>query len=183
MKVLSLLILCLVLVITASVFAQSGRKSTKLPPPPQPVNTEPAERPKPPERDRPQVAAVTGEEYKCTQDGSLGVVVHSAEAEKVFTPSEVTTKAGVHSRPKPEYTREARRKAVEGIIVVRAVLSASGKVSSVKILKGLPFGLNENAIHAACKIEFTPATKDGQPVSQSLKTEYTFRLESSIFRP
>jgi len=72
--------------------------------------------------------------------------------------------------------------AVQGTIQFRVVLAATGKVTSVKILKGLPFGLNESAIHAACKIEFRPALKDGQPVTQWLKGEYTFRLESSIFR-
>jgi TonB family protein len=113
----------------------------------------------------------------------MGVVVHSDQAEKVFAPNEVTIKAKILSRPKVEYTSEARRRAVEGIVAVRAVFLANGKVWSVKITnRGLPFGLNESAIHAACKMEFTPASKDGQRVSQWTKTEFLFRLESSVFR-
>ena|SRR5438445_6704400 len=185
MKVLSLLALSLILAPLA-VRAQSGRRSEKKPPAAPPVVAEPADKPaKPqPDRDKPQVAAISGEEYKCTNDGSLAVVVKSNEAEKIFAPNELTTKAIIRFRPKAENTREARQRSVQGNITLRVVQAASGKVSSVKIVsRGLPFGLNESAIHAACKIEFTPASKDGQFVTQWLKVEYTFRLESSIMRP
>jgi protein TonB len=110
-------------------------------------------------------------------------VVASSDAEKVFAPNEVTIKAKLLSRPKPEYTPEARRRAVEGIITVRVVVLKNGTVSSVKITgRGGPFGLNESAIHAACKMEFVPASKDGERVSQWFKTEIVFRLGSSIGR-
>jgi len=173
----SLLLIC----IPAS--AQSGRRGAKPPPVPSPT-VEPAPDPADkPRENKETVAAIRGEEYRCTNDGTLAVIVQSSEAEHLFAPDEVTTKAKITSRPAPEYTKEARRRAVQGTIQFRVVLAATGKVTSVKILKGLPFGLNESAIHAACKIEFRPALKDGRPVTQWLKGEYTFRLESSIFRP
>jgi hypothetical protein len=51
-------------------------------------------------------------------------------------------------------------------------------------LRGLPFGLTESAIRAACKLEFKPAIKDGQSVSQWVTAEYVFRLpDSRLFRP
>jgi len=54
----------------------------------------------------------------------------------------------------------------------------------VRVVRGLPGGLTENGIKAACKIEFKPALKAGQPVSQWLNVEYVFRLaDSSIFKP
>jgi len=186
MKHLPVIVICWILLALGSVASQSGRRSTK--PAATPTSTPAVEATKqtpakPAERDRAQLAAVPNEEYRCMDDGSVGVVVHSDEAEKVFAPNEVSIKAKILSRPKVEYTSEARRRAVEGIVAVRAVLLANGKVWSVKITnRGLPFGLNENAIHAACKMEFTPASKDGQRVSQWLKTEFLFRLESSVFR-
>ena len=178
-------LLSLLLPALSLVSAQSGRKASKPPPASPPAAEAQTEKPGEPKQDRnkPQIAAVAGEEYKCTDDGSLAVVIQSNETEKVFAPNEVTIKARITSRPVAEYTKEARRRAVEGIITVRAILSSNGKVASVKILKGLPFGLNESAIRAGCKIEFVPASKDGQRVTQWLKTEYIFRLESSIFRP
>jgi TonB family protein len=183
MKILALLILVLTLV-AVSALAQSGRKSAKpLSPAPPPIVSDPAEKPvKPPsESARLQVEARTGEEYECSNDDGLRVVVHSGSEEKVFAPKEVTSKAVIRSRPKPAYTPEARRKAVEGNIVVNAVLAANGKVFSVTIMnRGLPYGLNESAIRAACKIEFIPATKGPRSVSQWVKVEYPFRTESSI---
>jgi protein TonB len=184
MKGLSIFALSSLLLISVPAAAQSGRRGAKPAPLPSPT-VEPSPDPgnKATEnKERLQVAAIAGEEYRCTNDGTLAVVVQSSEAAHIFAPDEVTTKAKVTSRPPPDYTKEARRRAVQGTVQVRVVLAASGKVTSVKILKGLPLGLNESAIHAACKIEFRPALKDGQPVTQWLKGEYTFRLESSIFR-
>ena len=184
MKYLSIISICIILGLTP-VAAQSGRRSTKPPPgPPPPAVDEPKEKPaKPPPPDRPEVIAVPNEEYKCVDDGSLSVVVPSSEAEKVFAPNEVTIKAKLLSRPRPEYTAEARRHAIEGAITVRVVVLKDGKVASVKIMgRGGPFGLNESAIHAACKMEFVPGSKDGERVSQWFKTEIVFRLASSIGR-
>jgi TonB family protein len=183
MRYLPVVIILWIILGHAAASAQSGRRSTKPPPaPPPPVVEEPKEHPaNTPVRDRPEVNAVPNEEYKCVDDGSLAVVVPSSEAEKVFAPNEVTIKAKLLSRPKPEYTPEARRHAVEGVITVRVVVLKNGKVSSVKITgRGGPFGLNESAIHAACKMEFVPASKDGERVSQWFKTDIVFRLGSSI---
>ena len=183
MRCLPIFALSSLLLISAPPSAQSGRRGAKPAPVPSPTvepSPDPANKPR---GNRETAAAIAGEEYRCTNDGTLAVVVPSSEAEHIFAPDEVTTKAKITSRPAPEYTKEARRRAVQGTIQFRVVLVATGKVTSVKILKGLPFGLNESAIHAACKIEFRPALKDGQPVTQWLKGEYTFRLESSIFRP
>jgi TonB family protein len=168
----------------SSVSGQSGRRNAKAPATSPPAVEEATPTPSPqPERAKPQIAVVRNEEYKCTDDGSFVIMVEPSAAAKPLAPNEVTTKAVIRSKPKPEYTKEASRRAVQGVVTVRAVLGADGKVSAVTILKGLPFGLNESALHAACKIEFTPAIKDGQAVSQWLKTDFTFRLESSIFRP
>ena len=182
MKHLPVIVIFWIILGQAAATAQSGRRSTKPAPAPAPTPSpvqEPQEKPaKPP---RPEIAAVPNEEYKCVDDGSLAVVVPSSEAEKVFAPNEVTIKAKLLSRPRPEYTLEARRHAVEGVITVRVVVLKDGKVSTVKITgRGGPFGLNESAINAACKMEFVPASKDGERVSQWFKTEIVFRLASSI---
>jgi TonB family protein len=183
MKYLGIIFICLTL--AQATAAQSGRRSTKVPPSaPPPVIADEKDKPaKPAPPERPDINAAANEEYKCVDDGSLAVVVASSNAEKVFAPNEVTIKAKLLSRPKPEYTSEARRRAVEGAITVRVVVLKNGVVSTVKILgRGAPFGLNESAIHAACKMEFVPASKDGERVSQWLKTEIVFKLASSIGR-
>jgi len=89
---------------------------------------------------------------------------------------EVTTKARVLSKPEPSYTEAARRAGVQGTVVLRAVFSADGEVKSVRVGQALPFGLTTAAIEAAHRIKFTPATKDGQPVSMFIQLEYNFNL-------
>jgi len=179
---LTALAICCLVCLAGSAAAQSGRRSTKPAPAPTPAVVEqPNEKPARPVKDRPEVNAVPNEEYKCVDDGSLAVVVPSSETERIFAPNEVTVKAKLVSQPKPEYTAEARRRAIEGVIAVRVVVLKSGKVATVKITsRGGPFGLNESAIHAACKMEFVAASKDGEFVSQWFKANIVFRLGSSI---
>jgi TonB family protein len=183
MKHFSAIALTGILIVPISVAPQSGRRSAKPAPQPAPViieeTKEKPDKPVPPKR--PLIAAVPNEEYKCMADESLAVVVPASDAEKVFAPNEVTIKAKLLSRAKPEYTTEARRHAVEGSIAVRVVVLKDGKVATVKITdRGGPYGLNESAVHAACKMEFVPASKDGERVSQWVKTEVIFRLGTSI---
>src|SRR5437879_2479615 len=72
---------------------------------------------------------------------------HSAE--KVYPPKEVTVKAKIKSRPLPHYTEEARQHGVHGTVVLKMVLRASGDVTDITVVKGLPYGLSEEGIKAA----------------------------------
>ena len=94
----------------------------------------------------------------------------------VFRAREVTQKAQILVRPNPQYTDEARQHQVAGTVVVKAVLSSSGQVTNVEVLSRLPYGLTEQAVDAAQRIEFVPAMKDGRPVSQYVQIEYNFSL-------
>jgi len=85
-----------------------------------------------------------------------------------------THKAVILSKPEPSYTENARRNQVAGTVVLRVVLHASGRVSDIRIVRGLPYGLTKRAMEAARRIKFKPATKDGQAVSQFTIIEYSF---------
>lgn len=95
---------------------------------------------------------------------------------RVFTPREVDQKARVHARPEPQYTAEARENGTEGTVMLRAVFSASGQVTNIRVMSGLSDGLTERAIEAARQIKFTPALKDGRAVPQYIQLEYNFSL-------
>ncbi|HKR02093.1 MAG TPA: energy transducer TonB [Pyrinomonadaceae bacterium] len=95
---------------------------------------------------------------------------------KIFAPREVTVKARILSRPEPQYTEEARKNQVSGTVVLRAVFSSNGQVTSIRTVSGLPNGLTERAIAAARQIRFSPAMKDGRAVSQYIQIEYNFNL-------
>jgi TonB family protein len=80
------------------------------------------------------------------------------------------------SKPTPNYTAEARKKRVEGTVVLRVVLRADGSIGTVSVVSGLPNGLSERAIAAARSIKFEPAQKNGVAVSTVVQLEYNFHL-------
>jgi protein TonB len=178
-------VLVVVLFLSSSVYSQSGRraKEVKVPaPPPEQEVKEP--KPKPPE-EPPPVTAEKNQEYRCTDDGSLARILDADDVDElVVSTKEVDTRLVIKAKPQPSYTKEARRNGIQGFVTLKVLFSGRSKIGRIKVLKGLPAGLTENAIRAACKIEFKPAIKGGQPVGQWLRVEYVFRLaDSSIFGP
>jgi TonB family protein len=94
----------------------------------------------------------------------------------VFTSKEVTQRARVFSKPEPGYTEQARKAGVMGTVILRAVFSAEGELTHVRITQALGYGLTTKAIAAARAMKFAPAIKDGKLVSQHVGLEYTFNL-------
>jgi TonB family protein len=124
------------------------------------------------------------QDYRCTKDGHHRIPETEDEMEQVLSSKMVDSRAVFHAKPKPGYTLEARRNRKQGFVILKVALSSMGTISRVRVLRGLPFGLTESAIKAACKLQFKPAMKDGQSVSQWVTAEYVFRLpDSRLFRP
>jgi len=95
---------------------------------------------------------------------------------RIFSGRDVTQKARVLEKPEPTYTETARMFGVEGTVVLRAVFSKNGEVTNLHVVRKLPHGLTQQAITAARAIKFTPAMKDGQPVSMWMELQYNFNL-------
>jgi TonB family protein len=96
--------------------------------------------------------------------------------DRIFTGKEVTSKARLISKPEPQYTEDARKNQITGTVVLKVVFASNGSVTNIRTVSGLPFGLTERAIAAARQIKFSPATKDGHPVSMWMQLEYNFNL-------
>jgi TonB family protein len=176
----------LILLLSSVSLPQSGRraKEIKVPVPP-PAEEVSAPKAKPTPEDLPRVTAEKNEEYRCTDDGTLARIIDTEDiGEFVVSGKEADTRVVINSKPKPSYTKEARRMGIQGFVVLRLLLSGRAKVGRIRVVKGLPAGLTENAIRAACRMEFKPAMKGGRPVAQWVVAEYVFRLaDSSIFSP
>jgi protein TonB len=174
-----------ILVFASLTYSQSGRraKPTASPIPSRVEELKPS--PKPEQPDPPPVTAERNQDYRCTDDGSLTRMLETMDAnERIVSAKEADEPVQMTKKPSPDYTREARRNGVQGFVTLKVLLAANSKVSRVRVLKGLPAGLTENAIRAACKIQFRPATKGGRPASTWVTVEFAFRLaDSSIFRP
>jgi len=80
------------------------------------------------------------------------------------------------SKPVAQYTEQARKENVQGTVILRIRFKADGTIGSISVVRGLPFGLTENAEEAARKIKFQPVTRDGVPVDTTKVVEYTFVL-------
>jgi TonB family protein len=99
------------------------------------------------------------------------------DEQKTYHGPEVTKRARILAKPNPDYPRRARASNVAGEVVLRIILLSSGEVSDeVTVIRGLPEGVTEAALKAARKIKFTPAEKDGRPVSQYVTVVYNFNL-------
>ena len=94
----------------------------------------------------------------------------------IYTGKEVSRKAKITKITEPLYTDEARAKRVQGTVILTAVFCSNGKVTDIQVVEGLPHGLTERAIETTRLIQFEPAAKDGQAVSQHFRREVTFRL-------
>jgi TonB family protein len=81
------------------------------------------------------------------------------------------------SKPRADYTDEARLNQVQGKVVLRVVFSAGGQIGVISTISGLPDGLTEQAIAAARGIKFKPATRNGTPYSVTKPVEYTFTID------
>ena len=147
------------LVVPAS--PQSGRKS----PAPKPA---PAPSPLPPEPDQADKSE--------SKDPSKPAPPQFVDGERIYRNREVDQKPSVIKKPTPGYPREARTAGVQGTVILRCIFNATGKVTNIRVVSGLPFGLTERSIAAAEKTQFRPAMKDGKRVSVWMEMQYTFHV-------
>lgn len=83
----------------------------------------------------------------------------------------------VIDRADPLYTETARKARIAGVVIVEAIISKSGRVEDVRVIKGLPMGLSEEAERAVQKWRFKPGTLNGQPVTTIFNLTVHFKLD------
>ncbi|MDM7924293.1 MAG: TonB family protein [Pyrinomonadaceae bacterium] len=91
-------------------------------------------------------------------------------------PKGVTENYRILSTPKATYTDEARQKNIQGAVRLKITLLASGQVGPITPVTRLPYGLTEQAIAAARRIQFVPKKVNGIPQSITITREYTFTI-------
>jgi protein TonB len=79
--------------------------------------------------------------------------------------------------PPPQYTEIARKARIQGVVIVQAIVTKEGDVQDVKVLKGLPMGLDAAAAEAVKKWKFKPATLNGKPVDVYYNLTVNFTLQ------
>lgn len=76
---------------------------------------------------------------------------------------------------KAKYTDEARAAAIEGVVVLAAIIDEHGRPRDITVVEGLAHGLTRAAIAALSGCAFSPGERDGQPVPVRLR-ELKFRF-------
>jgi TonB family protein len=80
------------------------------------------------------------------------------------------------SQPSPDYTEQARKDNVQGVVLVGLVVDEHGLPQHVKLLRGLGDGLDEKAVETAKKYVFKPGTENGKPAAVYVNVEVKFEL-------
>jgi len=80
-------------------------------------------------------------------------------------------------RVQPQYTEVARKARLQGTVIVEAIIDEQGRVQNVKVLKGLPMGLDKAAVEAVQKWRFKPAMFQGKPVKVYYSLTVNFQVQ------
>ena len=67
--------------------------------------------------------------------------------------------------PRPDYTEEARKQKITGSVRVVVFINETGETEDAIVIIGLGFGLDQSAIDVVHKVKWSPAMKDGKPIS------------------
>jgi TonB family protein len=79
-------------------------------------------------------------------------------------------------QPPPRYSEAARRARIQGPVVLALILGEDGRVASLEVVRGLPFGLSEAAAEAVARWRYEPATLGGRPVKVRMTVTVNFEL-------
>ena len=93
-----------------------------------------------------------------------------------YRPGSGITPPEIVREVKPDYTEEARRRSVEGDVVLEIVVRSDGSVGDVKVVQGLGAGLDRRAIDAVKQWRFSPAKRFGRPVDVLVEVAVEFKL-------
>jgi TonB family protein len=96
----------------------------------------------------------------------------------VYRPGNGVSVPRILREVKPQYTADAMRAKIQGLVELEAVVLPDGSVGEVRVVRSLDavFGLDQEAIKAVRQWRFVPGTRLGQPVAVLVGVELTFTL-------
>jgi TonB family protein len=127
---------------------------------------------------------------------TLGVLVPFAtiqvsNAASASNLSDVTAPAVDQYTSPPLYSDEARSFGVEGKVVLEVAVGVDGKPMDLQVIRGLGFGLDQNALVAVRDWHFVPGRRNGRPVESSIRVvsavagilHYFWRVKLDVRQP
>ena len=107
-------------------------------------------------------------------------VLKPSDRDSLPVPSEeylVTKMPSLKTEVRIPYPPDAKKKGIEGAVVMDILIDSSGKVREVKLIEGPDESLNSAAVSATRNFQFTPALIQDKPVAVRIRYAYRFVLE------
>jgi protein TonB len=161
---------------------------TKIPPPP-PEETKTVEAAPPPEDTEPEandLPYIPGSDPNGVETGgvpgakvianlALGNMGHGTGEEVLPFGAGMTLPQLLSTGVPLQYTHEALRARVSGVIIAKCTITREGDVENCRIIKGLPF-MDDAVLQSVTSRHYRPVTFQGRPVNVS----YTFTVKLTL---
>ena len=76
----------------------------------------------------------------------------------------------------PKYSKEARKKKIQGNVLLNLIVDREGHPKRIRVIKSLGYGLDENAVEAVRQYVLKPAMENGEPVAVEINIDVNFRI-------
>jgi TonB family protein len=123
-----------------------------------------------------EASAVSQQDSKFVPFDDASGVPDKGAPECVSPPERNVTMPRAIYSPNPEFSEEARKKKIHGVVVVSLIVGVDGTAHDITVQKGIGYGLDEKAVQAVSRWKFTPALKEGQPIEHKITVEVDFHL-------
>ena len=137
---------------------------------------------KPAESDVPLIASAGGSGEGPVDGTGIGIASVRVEPPPPPPPQQPPEKLVrpivIHTDDRPRYPLAARRKGIEGIVVVAFDVLEDGRVANMRVVSG-PKELHAAVLEAASFWRFKPARRGGKPVRYPMTKAVIFRLEEA----
>ncbi len=71
------------------------------------------------------------------------------------------------------YPKEARKKNIQGKVLVHFIVTETGELKNIEVLKGLPYGLSEEAIRV---VQLMPKWTPGSQLGKNVSIQFTLPI-------
>jgi protein TonB len=75
------------------------------------------------------------------------------------------------------YPKEASENNIEGRVYVTVIIDSTGKLICPKVLKGLGYGCDEEALRIVTDTRFTPTVCKGNPITSTVTLPIRFKVQ------
>jgi periplasmic protein TonB len=120
----------------------------------------------------------TGSGIGSGQGSGLGAGFGGGTGGGAYHPGNGVETPTLVSDVKPQYTADAMRHKIQGVVLLECIVNKDGTVGDVKVKRSLDrlWGLDDEAIKAARQWRFIPGTRLGEPVPVIVSIELSFSL-------